>query len=514
MGGSAFDEDDVHAEDFLEHLAFDAEGAVFEVEVFDAGDADEEGVLAAFAEDGGDGAAAGAREGVGDAEDGGELLDGEAVAAGEGLVVGVCGFGRGAAVVAGDVGDDAAVAAAEAEDGLVGEDVHGVFVVAGGGDEGADFVEPAGDFEEDAVSGAEAVFGGEGVEDLEGEGGDFAAVVFVDAVFASELEGGVEHLGDVARGPGVFLGDFLEEAVAHGEAADVEGFAADVFGEAGGCVEGGGEGFGFGEGEVVGFDGVFDGGADEFIGDAFPVFEGDGLRCGAVPFGVDAHGGEAGVAAEDDEVLGAFFEGGAELVEGVGDFLVEDIADEGEGGALLVEEVAEAEGAEAEDAGVDDGFAGEGEEFGAAAADFDEEGVVGAFAAAAEEGEDAEVGEAGGFGVVDDFDFDAGGEGEAVDEGIAVGGLLDGGGGDGADVIGGDAVFAHDLLEAFEDADAFLDGVAADASFGEDVLAEADGLVEFFEEVDLAVGGDVGEGHADAGGADVDDGDGAGGGGG
>ena len=68
---------------------------------------------------------------------------------------------------------------------------------------------------------------------------------------------------------------------------------------------------------------------------------------------------------------------------------------------------------------------------------------------------------------------------DAVEEGVAVGGLGEDVGDDGAADVGGvDAVFLEGEEVGLKDLDTAADGGGADGAFGENVTTEWDGLLE------------------------------------
>ena len=118
----------------------------------------------------------GAFEGVGDAEEGGELADADAVVGGEGGVARVIEHRPGVAVVAGDERDDGDVEPVEPEDLGVEDEVFRVFVVGAGADVGADLVEDGGHLEQQRVVLRELVEVGEFVEEPGAQAADVLAV--------------------------------------------------------------------------------------------------------------------------------------------------------------------------------------------------------------------------------------------------------------------------------------------------------------------------------------------------
>ena len=85
-----------------------------------------------------------------------------------------------------------------------------MLVVALVADEVADVVEQRGGVEQDAVARAEAVAGGEVVEEADGEAGHQGAVGLVEVVAAAEAEAGVVEGGGLG-------GEVLRDEVAAGE---------------------------------------------------------------------------------------------------------------------------------------------------------------------------------------------------------------------------------------------------------------------------------------------------------
>ena len=133
-------------EDLLEEAAVLADG--FQLEVHGVAREHLQGDLAAAAADGAvdllDAGGVGAVEGVGYAQQGGELADGALLPGLERGELRVARLGRRAPVVAGDVGDDLDLALVEGVEDGVGDQVVGMLVVAAVVDGVADVVEQGG----------------------------------------------------------------------------------------------------------------------------------------------------------------------------------------------------------------------------------------------------------------------------------------------------------------------------------------------------------------------------------
>lgn len=118
-------------------------------------------------------------EGVGEAQEGGEMADDVASGAGEGLEIDMLGTGQGLAVVACDHGHEVDLRGGEMPPGLAADEAGGVLVMRGAAaaDRPADVMEQGGAVEEEAFLRAEAVEVGELVEESEGEAGDVGAML-------------------------------------------------------------------------------------------------------------------------------------------------------------------------------------------------------------------------------------------------------------------------------------------------------------------------------------------------
>ena len=340
------------------------------------GGVDDEAVFGDFQFFDGDALGVGTVEGVGDAQKGGEFLDDDSLGAAEVHVGGVGALGFGSAMVADDLADEFFVDARESEDVGVPDDVLAVFVVAGGADEAADFVEDGGGFQKEAGAAGESELGGEGVVEDEGLGADEFGVVHVASVVFGQGAGAGDDLGGEDFGAAAG-GVVHEEALADARRGDEDFVGSGGFDEGVEDDQGGVEEFGFVPGEIEAGDEFF--GAQGFdFGHEFPEGvpgdDGDFVGEGAA----EAGGDEAGVAAYGDEfgdALEAEFMG-AGFYDAIG-LVAEEGADVGSGAAeAVIEFLQEAQGADGQGVGAGDFAFPEDHEVGIAGAYFDDEGVV------------------------------------------------------------------------------------------------------------------------------------------
>lgn len=416
--------------------------------------------------------------------------------------------GHGLAVVAAEEGDLEAFGVGEAGEVGVGDDVLGVLVVAHVVDGMAGVAEVGGGFEEAALFGGEAVPGLEGGEELAGEDGDFAGVLEVDAEAAGELldEEALFVIEADALGAGAAVGEVAEDAVADAGGAVGELLDAEAFEDGGEDGDAGDDDFGAAGTDAGELAAAGEGEGGELAEEAVDLGE-----CGAAAVGVLAAGAGDAVGGGDDGGGGG---GGADgagevaVLDAAGDdgeFFVDEVleaAEVGGGGGILLEEGGvEADGAEGAGEGdFEDALIGL-DDFGAAAADVDDED---AFFGVGPAGFDAEVDEAGLFLAGDELDGLADGFGGALEELVAVGGVADGGGGDGAD--GEDAEGQVGGDHAGEDGSEEIDSGLVDGAGAEDGFAEAGDLAVFGEDLEAAAALDVSGHHADRVAADVDGG--------
>ncbi|EFK95050.1 hypothetical protein LDC_2959 [sediment metagenome] len=172
----------------------------------------------------------------------------------------------------------------------------------------------------------------------------------------------------------------------------------------------------------------------------------------------------------------------------------------------------DAHGAQFEGAGVDDEPVFDQQQPRAAAADFrDEHMPLLERRFPLEEVMDREVDQVFHLGILEHVHGDARPDIDPVEKGLAVRRLADRTGGHGPDLIGrGDAVLAHDMAKAAQDDDALLDRGAIDAARSKGVLAQVHGLLQGFQQPDVAAGADLGNVQPDGAAADIDHGDRAG----
>lgn len=484
------------------------DGPEFEAEVGGGVEGEGERVRLERAGEGGDALVAGAVEGVGDAEDGGEEEEDALAFLGEGEELGVAGGGHGLAVVAAEEGDFEALVGGEAGEIGVGDDVVGVLVVAHAVDGVAGVAKVGGGFEKAALFGGEAVPGLEGGEELAGEEGDLAGVLEVDAEAAGELldEGALFVIEAEAGGAGAAVGEVAEDAVAEAGGAVGEVGDGEAFEDSGEDGDAGDNDLGAAGADAGELAAVVEGEGGELLEEAVDLGEGGAAAVGFVAAGAgdtvggaDDGGGGGGGADGAGEV--AVFDAAGDD----GEFFVDEVleaAEVGGGGRIVLEEGGvEADGAEG---------AGEGEledaaigldDFGGASADVDDEDALAGVGPA---GFDAEVDEAGLLLAGDEFDGLADDLGDAGEELLAVGGVADGGGGDGAD--GEDAEGPVGGDHAGEDGAEVCGGGLADGAGAEDGFAEAGDLAVLGEDLEATAALDVGGHHADRVAADVDGG--------
>ena len=95
---------------------------------------------------------------------------------------------------------------------------------------------------------------------------------------------------------------------------------------------------------------------------------------------------------------------------------------------------------------------------------------------------------------VDHFDVQMRGHEDAIQEGLAVGGLADGRGGHGPDLL--DLIEIEQLAEIAQHGHGGPHAVAAQASTAEGVLAQMDGPLQLLQDLDASVGKDLGNDHS------------------
>ena len=407
-------------------------------------------------------------------------------------------------MVAGDEGDDRDIEAAESENFAVGDEVLGMFVVGAGADEAADLVKDGGDLEEEGVVLVELVEFLGFLEESFGEEGDVVEVFGVGLVLSGEDFRGADHLGLEAGGEGGGDGEVEEEAafvVAVGD-ADVGEFEGVGDGEV--DFEGGEDGLGGVEVELVGADAFLAGEAGGLAGEGAEVFEG----------AAESAAGEEGIeeldfVADDDDVLDGFvLVVEAHLSDLTADVFVDDAEEGGAVGVGGFHGLAAAVGAEAVAGVAFDAALLEEEGAGVAGADVHDEGGALLHGRRVEEAAAGlEVDEAGHLAVVEDLDAESAGDAEAVLEDIAVAGFgEDVGGHDAFEFQGADAELAEGFEEAEEDLDGAFGGGAGDLSDPEDVPGEGEGLFHELDGFGRGVGRVLGadDEHGDAAGTDVD----------
>lgn len=140
----------------------------------------------------------GAVEGIGEAEEGGEMADPVLVGGGKSFEVGMFVGGQGFAVIAGDLGDAFHLEGGEVGPVLLTDDAGGMFVMSGAAVAGGptDIMEEGGAFEEGAVVEGELVEGLQLVEEADGNFGD------MDGMFRFGFEPG-ERLVEISKNSGV-----------------------------------------------------------------------------------------------------------------------------------------------------------------------------------------------------------------------------------------------------------------------------------------------------------------------
>ncbi len=327
-----------------------------------------------------------------------------------------------------------------------------MLVVAAQVHEDADVVEEGRHLEQQAVPDAEAVLRAQVVEQTHREGGHVPPVGPVDAVLLPERGGGGQHLAREVLDAVPLVGpDHVEEEpgpqrrLGHQHALGLgleEQLPVDE--------ERRHQGLDLGEGQPVGLDELLVVERHRLLAEGEEALARDVAGGAARLVADDLVGGEAGVAAEGEEVL--------RLAQG---HLAPDVLDDVLDGA--VEEphpllVAAVPGGEvlphpdrAEGVGPRvDGLPPPQEgDVGAPAADLDEERVADVQGLVVlERLAHRHVGEAVLLGAVDRLHVDPGAQADAVEEGVAVDGLADGARGHGA--VADDAVGVHDPAEALE----------------------------------------------------------------
>jgi len=149
------------------------------------------------------------------------------------------------------------------------------------------------------------------------------------------------------------------------------------------------------------------------------------------------------------------------------------------------------------------------EDFGAACADFDDDGFYGSeLRIGLEKRLDTHIGNPIDFGFVERFDFETCSDVHTVDERESIAGFTHSAGGDDTDLFGAsDTEFLHKSSVAFQDPCAFFDAASGNRLSGKSIFADRDGLGDFFKRPDLALAENFRDRHADARRADIHDGD-------
>ena len=280
-------------------------GPLLQEQVVDVGEADDQVVALAFEAQHARGVDVAAGEGVGDAEDGGQLAHRDAALAGQRHVLQVRRLRPAAAMIAGRVRRQHRLVAVEPEDLRIRDEVVAVLVVAAVAHVAAHLVEQGRHVQQEPLPGAEAVIGPQLVEQLQGHVGHRLGVPQVDVVLLGDRRGRVDHAGHqrpvlLARDP---AGKLQQQPVAHRGAGDDEVRGLGEVEQGLINEQRGVDGLGLGEGDAEPLGQLLGGPLLAPRDQAVEVPRLDAVQVGRVGRLADLGRGETDVAAHRDERL-------------------------------------------------------------------------------------------------------------------------------------------------------------------------------------------------------------------